>query len=164
MSYSLFRMELLSKLKKQHDSRTKFASTLAKAYDKFANRHFEVLSGGGRLIATQARVPILQAGIQLIMEKNLLSRSRVNLINDLEPYIKAYWSGMLIIGGAGQVIITNAGFLKGPPIIENNNLEIMIAILIGCLSIHMLTMTGTYVNYYTGVTTPWSSVLLRTIP
>lgn len=164
MSYTLLKSELKLKLYRQHDSRTKFASTLATAYDKFVNRHFEVISGGGKPVATSAKIPILQAGFQLILSMNLIKENRINFFNQIEPYIKAYWMGQVITGPAGIVVITNPGVFKGPPIVENNSIDIFLNILQGCIAVHMLTMTGVYTNYYTGITVPWSSALLKTIP
>lgn len=164
MSFQLLKTELKLKLGKQHDDRTKLAKALATGYDKLVNRHFDIITGGGKPIATTARVPALQIGIQSVLLKNLTSETRVNFFNDIAPYIKAYWAGMLIIGGTGQVIISNTGVFKGPPVVENNTIDVWLNILQGVIAVHLVTMTGTYTNYYTGATIPWSSASLKTTP
>jgi hypothetical protein len=164
MSFQLFKTELKAKLGIQHSDRAKLARVLALGYDKLANRHFDIITGGGKLIASSVRVPALQIGIQTVLERNLASSTRINFFNDISPFIKSYWAGMLIIGGTGQVIISNTGVFKGPPVVENNSIDIWLNIFQGVASIHLLTMTGTYTNYYTGVTVPWSSASLKSIP
>ncbi len=164
MSFSLLKSELKLKLFKQHDDRKKFAKVLASAYDKFANRHFDIITGGGKPIALSARMPALRMGIESVLLKNLTSETRINFFNDISPYIKAYWSGVMIIGGTGQVVISNTGVFKGPPVVENNSIDIFLNILQGVIAVHMVTMSGTYTNYYTGVTIPWSSASLKTTP
>lgn len=164
MSYQLFKSELKLKLFKQHDDDRKVARVLAAAYDKLVLRHFDIITGGGKVIGSSAKVPILRSGIEAILRKNKLSDRRVNFFNDIAPYIKAYWSGLTIVGSLGTVIISNTGVFKGPPVVENNNIDIWLSILQGVVAVHMVTMTGTYTNYYTGVTIPWSSASLKTTP
>lgn len=164
MSYNLFRTELKSKLYKQHDSKTKFASTLATAYDKFVNRHFDTMTGGGKPIGSSARIPMLQQGFQIMFTKNLFSEGRINFFSQMAPFFKAYWAGMVITGPTGIVVVTGTGFFQGPIVIENNSIDIFLNILQGCVAVHMMTMFGTYTNYYTGLTFPWTSALLLTTP
>lgn len=164
MSYQLLKSELKLKLFKQHDDRRKVARVFSLAYDKFVMRHFDIITGGGKAIATSAKVPALKLGIESVLMKNLLSESRINFFNDIAPYIQTYWAGQTIIGSTGIVVISNTGVFKGPPIPENNSIDIWLNILQGVISVHMLTMTGTYTNYYTGITLPWSSASLQTTP
>lgn len=164
MSYSLFQTELSMKLQKQHTDTTKFARTIATAYDNLISRYFEILSGGGQFIAIKAGLPGLIAGLTARFAANLQQHNDVNIFNQMGPLVQAYWTGQVCIGAAGMVTITSPGTFKGPIIPQNNSLQIFISTLMGVVSTHLLTLQGIYTNFYTGATSPWSGALLQTIP
>lgn len=164
MSYRLLKSELKVQLFKQHNDRYKFAKVLSNAYVKFVMRHFDTLTGGGKPAGITAKGTVLKRQIQTILDKNFKSERKINFFNDLEPFIKTFWTGVTITGPTGIVIINNPGIFKGPPVIENNNIDIWLGILNGVIGIHMLSMTGIYTNAYTGITVPWTSALLKTTP
>lgn len=164
MSYQLLKAELNLNLKVQHTDQTKFARTIANAYNSFISRHYEIMSAGGQFVAISAGLPVLTAGLVAKFSANLAQHNDVNLFDQMEPLIKAYWTGQICIGSAGMVTITNAGIFKGPIIPQNMDLQVFISTFIGVVSAHLLTLQGQYVNFYTGVTSPWSGALLKTIP
>lgn len=164
MSYQLFKAELRNKVYKQHDSLNKFPSSFAAAYNNLVMRHFDTLTGGGKLVRISAGRPILQQSIYAQLMINRKSPAEVNFFNQIAPFIKIYWAGQQIIGPTGIVTITYPGEFIGPYLKQNQNINIFINTLVGVISTHIMTLTGMYTNAYTGITTPWSGALLRTTP
>lgn len=164
MSFQLFKTELSLKLQKQHTDTTLFARTIATSYNSLISRHFEILSGGGQFIAINAGLPALIGGLTANFLANLNQHKDVNIFNQMGPLIKAYWTGQVCVGAAGMVTITNPGTFKGPVIPQNNNLQIFISTLLGVVSAHLMTLQGIYTNFYTGATSQWSGLFLKTIP
>lgn len=164
MSYQLFKAELKQKVYIQHKDANKFPAAFATAYNNLVMRHFDTLTGGGKLVRISAGKPLLETSIKSIMMLNRVNSAEINWFNQIAPFIKLYWTAQQIIGPTGFVTITYPGEWIGPYIKQNNNINIFINTLVGVISTHIMTMVGTYTNAYTGITTPWSGALLRTTP
>lgn len=164
MSWALFRSEINALTGMQHVSRIQFAQVIGKAYNGLVGRTTEQLTAGGRVIAYQAGLPSLIRGIYSTTEMNLGQHKMVNFFTQISPYIYSYWAGKTIIGPTGIVSIQNVGRFKGPIIKQNLTFQIWINIFIAVCRVHLLTLSGTYTNNVTGLTTPWSGALLLTTP
>lgn len=164
MSYQLFKTEILAKNGVQFNDRMKASKVIGNAYNNLIQRHFEVLSGGGQFSTLSPKTQILIQGIQQVFEQNSMSHNRVNIWSQFAPHIYSYWTGGVAIGSTGIVTITSTGVFKGPPIPENDNPQIWINVFIGVISVHITTLVGTYTNFVTGITVPWSGALLKTFP
>lgn len=164
MSYQLFKVELMTKVFKAHDSRTKFGSSFATAYNNLIQRHFDTITGGGVFITGNSRKPVLGNSINSILMTNYSKKIPVNFFDQIAPFIYAYWTGLNAIGPTGTCIVTYPGLFKGAPIPTNSDINIFINVAIGVISTHLKTMTGIYTNIYSGITTPWSGGTLITTP
>jgi len=164
MSYSLFKAELFKEVFVQHKDPTKFARAFSTAYNNLITRHFESLTGGGVFVAASAGLPGLIQGVQTVMDLNKTSRSPVNFFQLISPYIYTYWIGQTAIGPTGVATVIGTGSFTGAPIPQNSDINIFVDVLIGVISTHLLSLTGTYINAYTGITTPWSGALMFTFP
>ena len=164
MSYSLFRTEIGALTGYQHISRMQYSQVISSAYNNLILRCFETLTGGGIVVGASARLPLLYNGILSTCEMNLHQSNNVNFFNQISPYIYSYWAGQTIPGPLGLVTITGTGSFKGPIIAQNFNIQIFISIFCGVVATHILTLTGQYLNYVTGVVSPWSGALLLTTP
>lgn len=164
MSFQLFKQEILGRIGKQHESRTKTSKIIADAYVNLIMRHFETISGGGQFMTIQSKKQILARGIQNNFEMNIKSDRRINVWDQLAPHIYSAWTGNQCIGPTGMVMITGTGVFKGPPIPENDDPKIWLEVFCGVIAVHLTTLIGTYTNFVTGVTIPWSGVLLKTFP
>lgn len=164
MSYQLFKTEILAKLNKTHTSKTKTAGILATAYTNLILRHFEVLTGGGVFSMSSTKTQPLKMQIQSVFMQNYTSHNRVNLWSQLSPGIMTFWTGQICMGTTGIVAVTSPGTFMGPPIPESNNPAIWIDMFSYVSAIHLKTLVGTYTNYVTGITVPWSGTLLQTFP
>ena len=167
MSYTLFKLEMLSKLVPPHTSPTKQSSTIANAYDNLVNRHFEVLTGAGSVTASSARIPLIQTGLQGIFELNRRAGfNKVNIWDMMAPFIYAYWSGMVGNGPMGMFTVTFPGVFKGPVIPEGTNFETWLNIFCAVAYSHILTLAGIAILNIGPfpITVPWSGVLLIACP
>lgn len=164
MSYSLFRSEINALTGMQHVSRIQYAQIISSAYNGLVMRSFESLTGGGQYIGASAKLPGLFQGIHSITESNLNQHKTVNFFSQIAPHIYTYWAGAVIPGPLGLVTLTSTGNFKGPIIKQNFNFQIWINTFIGVVAVHIMSLVGTYLNYVTGVTTPWSGALLITTP
>lgn len=165
MSYKLFKYEVLSSLYPKHTDRFRQAITLARAYNNLVLQHYEPLTGGGKFIAGTIKVPLIAANFQAIFEaQRKTGFNKINIFKLLKPSIDFYWSGMVCIGSLGIVTVTSPGVFKGPAIPNNTDTEGFMDIFSAVIRAHLLTISGTYVNYYTGATTPWSGATLLSLP
>jgi len=164
MSYSLFKSEIGALTGMQHVSRIQFAQVIGKAYNGLIERSYETLTGSGKVVAPIARLPGLIQGIYGVTEGNLGHTNQVNFFRQIAPYIYTYWAGQTIIGSLGMIVITSTGLFTGPIIPQNFNIQIWLNVFVGVVATHILTLLGTYTNYVTGLTTPWSGALLLTTP
>lgn len=148
----------------QHVSRMQFAQVVGTAYNNLVLRHFETLTGGGIVVAAPVGLPGLIQGIYSITEQNLHQHNDVNFFDQIAPFIYTYWIGQTMPGSLGIATVTGTGNFSGPIPPKNFDAVIFVNILIGVVATHILTLTGTYLNYYTGATTPWSGGTLLTFP
>jgi hypothetical protein len=163
MSWSVLKFELLSKLNPPHASVTLQANVISQAYTNLVLRTFETLTGGGQFVGAPARTKIARLGMQCVFEVNRrYGKLPVNIFSQLTPYFLSYWAGQTCVGPFGQVTVIFPGVFVGPPIPPNISRDAFVNIMCGVLSTHMLTMTGIYTNFVTGVTIPWSGALLLT--
>jgi hypothetical protein len=166
MSYKLFKAECMATLYPPHSNKFKQAITMSRAYNNLVLNHVESVSGGGRFVSGALKIPLLIAGMQLVFEaqRRAGSYKKINIFNLLGPVIKLYWTGQVCVGPTGTVIVTNTGVFKGPPIPNNKSVDGFMKIFMGVIRTHILTLTGTYTNFYTGLTTPWTGALLQSLP
>lgn len=165
MSYQTFKAEVLAGLTKPHTDKMKPARILATAYHNLILRHIESLTGGGVFLLGTAKLPGLIAGFHAAFTQNLASANkRVNIFQQLAPYIYTYWAGNTALGALGVAIVSGTGSFSGPIIPESNSPTLWLDVFIGVIAIHLKTITGTYTNYVSGATTPWSGVTLLTFP
>lgn len=167
MSYTLFKLELLSNLVPSHSSTTKQASSIARAYDNIVSRHFEVLTGAGRVTGSSARVPILQNGFQSVFDLNRKAGfNKLNIWTMMSPFIYSYWAGMMGNGPLGMFTVTFPGVFRGPVIPESVSYEAWLNIFCAVAYTHILTLAG--IALITAlpvpITVPWSGVLLLACP
>jgi len=166
MSYRLFKLECLKTLRPPHLNKYKQAITIARAYNNLVINHVETMTGGGKFVSGGLRIPLLIAGMQLVFEAQRRAGSyvKINIFKLISPIIKLYWSGQVCVGPTGVVVITSTGIFKGPAIPNNNNAQGFMQMFMAASRAHILTLTGTYTNYYTGLTTPWTGALLQSLP
>lgn len=165
MSYQLFKYQVLQNLYPKHLNKYKQSITLAKAYNTLVLNHFEPLTGGGKFVAGTLKVPLIAANFQAIFEFQRRSGfNKINIFKLLKPSINFYWTGMVCVGPAGIVTVTSPGVWKGPSIPPNTSMEMFMNIFSGVIRAHLLTLSGTYTNIYTGITTPWSGATLQSLP
>jgi hypothetical protein len=153
-------------LRPAHGDNYRQAITIARAYNNLVLNHIETVSGGGKFVSGGVRIPLLIAGMQLVFEtqRRAGSYKKINIFNLISPVIKLYWMGQICVGPTGTVIVTNSGVFKGPHIPNNKSIDGFMKIFMGVIRTHLLTITGTYTNFYTGLTTPWSGALLKSLP
>lgn len=164
MSYSLFKTEIGALTGMQHVSRLQFAQVVGKAYNGLVERHFETLTGSGKVVAPIARLPALIQGIYSITESNLAQSNDVNFFSQIAPFIYTYWAGQVMMGPLGIATITSTGIFQGPIVPQNFNIQIWLNVFVGVVAVHILSLIGTYTNYVSGITSPWSGGLLLTTP
>lgn len=167
MSYTLFKLEMISSLMPPHKSGTLQASTIARAYDNLVMRHFEVLTGAGRVVGSSARIPILQQGFQTVFSINRKSGfSKLNIWTMMSPFIYAYWAGMTGIGPLGNFVVIFPGVFRGPPVKESNNFENWLNMFCAISYSHILSLAGIATLTYgpVPIIVPWSGVLLLACP
>lgn len=165
MSYSAFKAEILGGLQTQHRDKTKASRVVSMAYTNLVLRHYETLTGAGQYFLASGMTAGLQAGLQAIFLKNLASEhNRISQYNLWAPYIYSYWAGATIPGPLGIAVVTGTGTWSGPPMPENKDPQLWLRVLTGVIASHITSLLGTYTNYYTGYTTPWSGGLLLTFP
>lgn len=165
MSYKLFKAEVMASLIPRHLNKFKQAITMARAYNNLVLNHVETISGGGRFVAGGLKIPLMIAGMQLVFEaqRRASSYAKINIFTLLAPVIKLYWMGQVCVGPTGTVIVTTTGVFKGPKIPNNSSTDGFMKLFMGVSRAHILTLSGTYTNFYTGVTTPWSGALLQSL-
>lgn len=165
MSYKLFKAECMSSLSPKHNNLFKPAITISRAYNNLVLNHLEPMTGGGKFLTGGFRIPLLIAGLQLVFEAQRRNGwVPVNMFTLMSPIFKLYWQGNVAAGPTGVVIITNPGIFKGPKVPPNTSVDGFMKIFMGVLRVHIKTLSGTYTNFYTGVTTPWSGAMLRSLP
>ncbi len=166
MSYKLFKAECMSTLFPPHTNKFIQAITMSRAYNNLILNHVESLSGGGRFVAGGIKIPLLIAGMQLVFEaqRRAGAYAPINIFSLISPVIKLYWLGQVCVGPTGTVVVTNTGVFKGPKIPNNKSRDGFMKIFQGVVRTHILTLSGTYTNFYTGLTTPWSGAVLQSLP
>ncbi len=166
MSHRLFKLECLLSLRPPHLDKYRQAITIARAYNNLVLNHIETMTGGGKFVSGGLRIPLLIAGMQLVFEaqRRAGAYKKINIFKLISPIIRLYWTGQVCVGPTGVVVITSPGVYKGPAIPNNNSVEGFMKMFMAVNRAHLITLTGTYTNYYTGVTTPWSGALLKSLP
>jgi hypothetical protein len=165
MSYNTFKGEILAGLNKAHKDKTKGSRVIAQAYVNLIMRSFEGMTGGGIFLTMPASLGTLQSGLQQVFLTSLTSQTkRMSQYDMWAPYIYAAWVGQTAVGPIGSATVLYTGNWKGTPIPESGNEQVWLDVLIGIMSTHILTLSGTYLNFYTGLVTPWSGVTLLVLP
>jgi len=165
MSFPLFKGEMLGQLVPQHSSKTKQSRIFATAYNNVARRHHEVMTGGGTVTLGGIKVPIMTGLAQSIFSFNRISQfKKFNFFSQLAPVVYSYWMGQVIVGPLGIVNVTYPGLLVGPAIPETDSFSTWLNMLCAVLAAHMMTLAGTYTNFYTKKTHPWSGAMLLPCP
>jgi len=165
MSYNAFKVEVLSGLQTAHGDKIRGSRVMAQAYINLISRHMEIITGGGSVIGMPAGLPALQAGLQTIFLQSWTSQTTMqSQFNMWAPYIYTAWAGQMIVGPTGFVAVLNTGSWAGPPIPQNLDPRLWLDVLIAVITTHIISLSGTYTNYFTGMTTPWSGALLQTFP
>lgn len=166
MSYKLFKAECMLSLRPAHSNKYIQAITISRAYNNLVLNHIETMSGGGKFVTGGLRIPLLIAGMQLVFEaqRRAGSYKKINIFKLIAPVIKLYWVGQVCVGPTGTVIVSNTGVFKGPHIRNNKSIDGFMKIFMGVIRTHLITISGTYTNFYTGLTTPWSGALLKSLP
>jgi hypothetical protein len=115
------------------------------------------MSGGGVVVNSAPKMPLLMQGILAVCEQNMGTHQDVNFLDQIGDHVKNYWVGNIITGPTGTVTVTSTGQWVGPKVVQNFDFNIMLNMMIAAFRIHLLTLTGTYVSSVVpGVTTPWS--------
>ena len=165
MSYSAFKAEVLSGLQTAHGDKIRGSRVMAQAYINLISRHMELLTGGGSVLGMPVGLPTLQAGLQTIFLQSYTSQTTAqSQYNMWAPYIYTAWAGQAIVGPTGVVAVLNTGVWSGPPIPPNLDPSLWIDVLTAVITTHIISLSGTYTNFFTGITTPWSGALLQTFP
>jgi len=165
MSYQLFKFQVLSNLYPKHSDRVKQARVLAQAYNTLVLNHYEPLTGGGKFLSGTAKVPLLTLQLQQIFDnQRRTGTTKINIFSLMKPAIDAYWTGMTCVGPLGAVIVTSTGNFSGPSIPNHNSDATFMDIFSAVFRVHLLTLSGNYINYVTGATTPWSGATLLSLP
>tara|TARA_Y100000389_G_C17447490_1_gene512527 strand:- start:1997 stop:2494 length:498 start_codon:yes stop_codon:yes gene_type:complete len=165
MSYLAFKAEVLSGLQTAHTDKQRASRVLSIAYVNLISRHMELLTGGGTVLGMPLQQLPLQAGLQTLFLQSYTSQTTVqSQYNMWAPYIYTAWAGQAIVGPIGAVAILNTGVWSGPPIPPNLDPRLWIDVLTAVITTHIISLSGTYTNFFTGITTPWSGALLQTFP
>ncbi len=163
MSWSIFFTECMALTGMRHVSRTQYARTLATAYHSCVDRHFETMTGGGKITNAQSKYDALYRGFLRMCDQNLGGHAEVNWIAQVGVYCKAYWPGLIIVGPTGIVTVSSQGTWLAPKLKQNFDFRIIIYSLIATARVHIKTVTGTYVStVLPAVTAPWSGALMVT--
>lgn len=163
MSWSVFKAQLGALTGIQHLSRQQYANTVATAYDMCIMRHFDTLSGGGKVIVP-GKALLLEQQILGILELNATNHAQVNLVQQFGPAIKAYWTGAQILGPAGSASVNFTGVWLALPMPQNMSFQIMINNIAITAQIHLLSLVGTHKMFsFPWAVVPWSGGFLRTV-
>lgn len=165
MSYFLFKAELLANLIPPHKSKTKQANVISAAYTRLVLRHFEVMTGGGRAILAPTRTAILRNGLQAVYDANRkYGRGNINIFTQMAPAFYAYWTGQTVVGPLGYATVTYPGIFKGPRLPPTLSYKTWLNIFCAVLAAHIMTLGGTYRNYYLRRDFAWSGSMFLACP
>jgi hypothetical protein len=165
MSYNLFAVDVLSSIVPQHTSTNKQSRIVAQAYTRLVQRHFEVMTGGGRAITAPSRIPVLQAGLQAVFSANRRwGNVPLNIFSQMAPAFRAYWTGQIITGPLGNVTITFPGVFRGPALKTVVSLESWLNVFCAVAAAHIMTLLGVYIPNILPVPMPWSGVMMLACP
>lgn len=147
-----------------HVSKEQFAQKISSAYHNSVMRHFELMTGAGKPIGLEAKVPSLLQGILTVCNMNLAQHNPVNWVQQVGKFIQIYWAGAFIQGSIGFVNVLSVGSWISVPVPANTDFNLILYAFESAARIHLMTLTGTYTSTVTGVVTPWSGASLQTIP
>ena len=166
MSWQLFHTECSALTGMTHVSREQFSQTIATAYHGSVMRHLDSVTGGGVVINTAPKLPMLTMGLISIANMNLASHSQsINWVQQVGKFIKLYWVGAMITGPTGMVVVSSTGVWTAPSVVPNTDFNILLWTFEAVALIHLMTLVGTYTSTVVpGLTTPWSGATLLTIP
>lgn len=157
MSWSLFKTKMNVLTGPQHISTDQFARTIADAYHQSISLHFDSMTAGGKVINNAPKYPILYQQILGTCNANLNSHQDVDILKQIGPFLKNYWTGLVIIGPTGIVTVSGTGTWVNPKVAQNLNFQIILNAMIVSMRTHIMTLTGTYVSTTVpGVSGPWS--------
>ena len=164
MSWQLWETEMGALTGKQHISREQYSQVIATAYHNCILRHFDAMTGGGKVFGLEAKLQPLYEGVLQICNANLGGHSPVNFVQQLQLLIMQYWTGVWISGPTGIVALTSPGSFTSPYVGPNLDFRIILKVYGGCFRAHLATLTGVYTSTVVpGLVTPWSGGFLQTI-
>lgn len=149
-----------------HVSKEQYAQKMSQAYHNSIARHFDTITGMGKPIGLEAKLPALYQGFLAICTANLAQHNQVNWVKQVGKFIKLYWVGAFIQGPTGFVNVLNVGQWVSVPVPANTDFNLILYAFESAARIHLMTMTGTYTSTVTTppIVTPWSGAFLQTIP
>lgn len=165
MSWSLFKTKCNVLTGPQHISVTQFAQTVTDAYHQCMLLHIDSMSGGGKLVNSVPKFPILYQQFLAQCNANLASTNEINIIQQIGPMIINYWSALTITGPCGTVVITSPGQWNALPLPQNLDFQIFLNTFMMTARTHIMTLVGTYTSsVIVGMTSSWSGALFQTLP
>lgn len=165
MSWSLFKTKCSVLTGPQHISEIQFAQTIGDAYHQAVSLHFDSMTAGGKIVNNAPKFPILVQQIQNLCTQNRSSSGDVDFLKQVGPYIKQYWTGLVIVGPTGIVTVSNTGTWSNIKVAQNLDFSIIMNAMILSFRTHIMTLKGTYVSTVVpGVSSPWSGGSLISLP
>lgn len=166
MSWQLFRSSMGVLTGNQHVSHDQFSDVLSKSYHECVLRHVDMMTGGGAVIGADSKLKPLKEGILSICEQNLSSGGDPHFLEQLTPFLYAYWAGLTVIGPIGVVAITGTGTYTSPKVVQNLDFNIILTHMVTSYRVHISTLIGIYTS--TVILTPllvcpWSGGSLQTM-
>jgi len=141
---------------------THFSRTLATEYHLTMQSHFDLASGGGKVVNLDGRDEILYEGL---LAANMANRSIATPINWLQTMggaFTAYWAGTVIVGPLGTVSILDSGACVTVNLKPHTNYQLVVDALELSLKIHIMTLIGQLITVTTPPSiVPWSGSSLQ---
>lgn len=164
MSWLVFMNKVHLELSGGTQDKQQFTKTLMKEYHNSIQRHVDIPSGGGKF-STLRPDPVIQL-LQVWAELNLMSPPDVaqdtNFLDQCKFCIPIYWIGAVATGGTGVSTVLFPGIWLPVELPPNQNMMIMLTKFSLLSILHKMTMLGTFTNSTSGITVPWSGVMLQT--
>ena len=165
MSWSLFQTKCMVLTGPTHVSMTQFAQTIANGYHEAVSLHFELMTGGGKILNNAPKLPILYQGILGVCTANLQTHQGVQFLQQIGPHILTYHTANIIQGPLGFINVLSPGVWSGLPVPPNTNFNILLQMMITCFRTHIISLAGTYTStVLPGVVSPWSGASLVSLP
>lgn len=165
MSWSLFKAKMNVLTGPQHVSREQFARTIADAYHQAMTVSFDSMTAGGKLVNNAPKYQVFYQTILGHCNANMGTHQDVDLLKQIGPAVKAYWTGLMIVGPTGIVTINSTGSWTAPKVKQNFDFQIILNAMIASFRTHIMTVQGKYVSTVVpGVSAPWSGALFQTMP